>query len=119
MMSELVDFYDELFGAVPPENDPYLHELTGQQPRFIRAGLSLFQAQVHKKAGDEDGARKALNNFKYLILPKENKSNGAEPNNYLEQLRQEVEPLIRKYEQRIRALKERLKEEEVAARRDQ
>jgi spermidine synthase len=112
-MSELINFFDELFLTVPPERDPYLKKLTGQQTMYIRAGLSLYRAQVLKKADDEKGAREALNYFNHLITPSDSQRAVLNANNYLEQLRQELEPLIKKYEQRIRALKERLKEEEA------
>lgn len=60
---ELMAWYREIFRLVPPESDPYLVELTDREKGFVRAGLALFEAGVHRKQGREAEARRAAERF--------------------------------------------------------
>jgi spermidine synthase len=53
---DLMHWYDRLLIEVPPDRDPYLRALTPEEAGFVRAGLALFKASAHKKAGDEKAA---------------------------------------------------------------
>jgi spermidine synthase len=46
--SALVAFYDQLFTATPPEQDPLLQQLTPEEIGYVRAGLSFYKAHVYK-----------------------------------------------------------------------
>ncbi len=48
---ELLEFFEELFSAVPPNKDPYLKNLTPQQIGYVEAGLSYYKSLLFVYAG--------------------------------------------------------------------
>ena len=103
---ELVELLAELWIAVPPENDPYLRELSPMELGHVRAGLSLHVARVLDHAGDGGGAFRAMEEFNRLYATGDATSGAGE----LEQNRDELQELIQGYEERVRALREHLDE---------
>ncbi len=103
---ELVELLAELWIAAPPENDPYLREMSPTELGHVRAGLSLHVAQVLDHAGDGGGAFRALEEFNRLYATGDATSGAGE----LEQNRDELQELIQGYEERVRALREHLDE---------
>jgi spermidine synthase len=67
---DLASWQRELQERVPPEADPYLSRLEEREPDFVRAGLRLFEARVHGKAGREAEAKAAADEF-YALVPYE------------------------------------------------
>jgi hypothetical protein len=63
----LIDFMETLLRLVSPENDPYLQALTEREFAFVRAGLSLHQAEVLKKAGNHTGAQEAMRQYRRAV----------------------------------------------------
>ena len=49
--------------AVPPEEDPYLAELTAVERGYVRAGLSYYKAAVLRKLGSTRAADVFLQDF--------------------------------------------------------
>jgi spermidine synthase len=64
---QLADFLDELFAEVPPEEDPYLENLSPQQIDFVRAGLVLYKVKLYQIAGMTERARRYYREFLFLI----------------------------------------------------
>jgi spermidine synthase len=64
---ELLRWYEQLFETMPPDNDPFLVDLTAQEKDFVRAGLALYRAGVNKQAGRKDEAAEALDEFSRLV----------------------------------------------------
>jgi spermidine synthase len=65
---ELIDFLEELLKAVPPEQDPYLAEFSGREIHFVRAGLNFHRMQVLEITGDREGAQRAFEAFRRVVL---------------------------------------------------
>jgi spermidine synthase len=79
-------WYDELSARVPPEKDPYLARLKGDEYAYVRAGHSLFKSKVLHAAGDEAGAKALADQFSrevpyevYRMFQSEKKSKKSEP----------------------------------------
>jgi hypothetical protein len=111
--SELIALFDQLQGAVTPENDPFLGQLSARESRLARAGLSLHRARVLDREDDAEGRQAALAEFRgFLEAP------GAQPaEEFHVQFKREIEGLIKKYEGRISALRDRLQEDEAESSR--
>jgi spermidine synthase len=114
---ELLTFLGKLMLAAPPEKDPYLRALSPPELGAVRAGLAFYLAQVLDEAGDRQGAWKAAQEFQHLYTASEPAASGSESEHA--QTRRELNQLIEKYQERIRALREHLREaeEEAAASR--
>jgi spermidine synthase len=63
----LMDFMEAVLRLAPPEHDPYLKDLTVREFTFVRSGLSLHQAEVHKKTGDLSEAQDALQEYQRAV----------------------------------------------------
>ena len=61
--SPLLAFFDAVFGALPPEEDPALAALDAARRALPRAGLDLYRSRVLAREGDEEGAREARARF--------------------------------------------------------
>lgn len=114
---EFVGFLNELQKAVPPRSDPYLRHLDPRQIAAVRAGLHLYLGRVLDRTGDHEGAWKAMEEFRRLYqgAAADVAADGGETASELEQTRRELLQLIQTYEERIRALREHLREAEQAA----
>ena len=66
----LVNFYDRLFTLVPPENDPYLSNLSDQETSHVYAGLSFYKAHVYKAIKQPEKAETFLKDF-LIRVPEE------------------------------------------------
>jgi len=66
--AELLDFFDDLINASPPDRDPYLQAFNGREQNFVNAGLSLYSLQVLESGDDQEGAQKALRNFATIVF---------------------------------------------------
>ena len=62
-LTPLVNFYDRVFTLVPPENDPYLRNLSEQETSHVYAGLSFFKAHVYKETKEAKKAETFLKDF--------------------------------------------------------
>jgi spermidine synthase len=110
---ELLRFLDEVMTVNPPETDPYLEELVASEIAVVPGGLSLYLAQVLRAAGDEERAWKAAAEFERRYAAAG--PGGAGPTSDLQQTRRELTDLIEKYQRRIDALREHLREAEAGA----
>ncbi len=54
---ELIDFFDQLFAATPPEKDPYLSRLDATARGFVSAGLSYHKGAILHHLGRRDEAQ--------------------------------------------------------------
>lgn len=97
----------ELLKESPPETDPYLERLSAEDRRSVRAGLALYMARFLDEAGDPRAAWKAMEEFQRLYAADEERGTNVSE---AEQSRQELEQLIETYEERIRALREHLRQ---------
>ncbi len=59
----LIDFFAEVLGRVPPEQDPYLAQAKPRQRAHVYAGLDLHRLQVLADQGEVAAAREALERF--------------------------------------------------------
>jgi hypothetical protein len=55
--------FEKLFETVPPNEDPFLQHLTGDQINYVRAGLSLFKVGAYRDAGRLKEASAIYNDF--------------------------------------------------------
>jgi len=62
-LGRLVNFYDRLFTLVPPENDPYLRNLSDQETSYVYAGLSFYKAHVYKEINELKKSETFLKDF--------------------------------------------------------
>ena len=60
---DLARFYETLLKALPPEQDPYLKNLTSETQGYVRAGLSYYRYAVLEYEGHETAAQVFLNDF--------------------------------------------------------
>ena len=65
---ELIDFLEELLETVPPKQDPYLEKFSGKETEFVRAGLNFHRMQVLEIMGDREGAKRAFEEFRKVVL---------------------------------------------------
>lgn len=65
---ELIDFLGKILKTVPPEQDPYLEEFSGREINFVRAGLSFHRMQVLEITGDREGAKRAFETFRQVVM---------------------------------------------------
>ncbi|MBW2281907.1 MAG: fused MFS/spermidine synthase [Deltaproteobacteria bacterium] len=56
----LLEFYDAVFSAAPPESDPLLAGVRAGWRRIPRAGLDLFRSRVLQQAGEDEAALAAF-----------------------------------------------------------
>ncbi len=94
----------EILMVSPPERDPYLRLLSPRERGVVRAGLSLQRARVFSNAGRAQDARIAMAMFSRLYTGKDRDENDAV------HARRELTDLIQSYEDRLRSLRERLRE---------
>ena len=59
----LIDFFDQLQAATPPEEDPYLSELDPRAQRFVSAGNSYHKSAILRSLGNENEAEHYLQKF--------------------------------------------------------
>jgi spermidine synthase len=59
----LAEWYEELFRGMPPERDPLLGQLSEEEVRFVRAGLSLFKSRAYRSLGRTEEARAEAESF--------------------------------------------------------
>ncbi len=67
--TELIEFLEELLHAAPPERDFNLKMLPEKKGDFIRAGYNFHRFQVLEFTGNQEAAKRALYEFKRIVLP--------------------------------------------------
>ena len=63
----LLAFFDALFEAAPPAQDPVLSGLSLPQRALPAAGLELYRSRVLELAGDDDGAARARERYEQAL----------------------------------------------------
>ncbi len=66
---DLAALYETLLARTPPEQDPYLRQLTAAERGYVRAGLELYRANAYKSAGREDESHRYAEEFARLVPP--------------------------------------------------
>ena len=66
---ELINFFEKLLETVPPDQDPFLEKFSGTEINFVRAGLNFHRMQVLEITGNREGAERAFEDFRQIVLP--------------------------------------------------
>jgi len=61
--AKLIDFFDQLQAATPPDEDPYLSQLDPRAQQFVSAGFMYHKAAVLQSLGHQDEAEQHLQKF--------------------------------------------------------
>jgi spermidine synthase len=59
----LIDFYNQLAVQLPPQEDPYLSDLSQEHLEYVFAGLSFYEAAAHRRAGRSLEAERSTREF--------------------------------------------------------
>jgi spermidine synthase len=77
--TNLSQLFEQLFGALPPKNDPYLTKLSTTQINYIQAGLSYYKALTYSYEGQITGSTELIKDSQFLMDDYLERMNLADP----------------------------------------